>query len=280
MNLRMFIYPGSGANRLLATICRVARLLTLCYLCGCHLQEQPASLRAPAVTTRFTSNPLPTAGGCPPQMQAMAGLPNLKVGLAMQSFNDPVHMPFASNLGVAIIRELQLSGASMQVQPVTMDLQPVFAGESREASPANVISVSFQEPLDVLPPDQPPLPPGTVSGRAAVDQILVVRIMEYRPYFPMRASLEIKVLQGESEELLYMTTASWNAADFGLVEPKPKRKKHYRWFGEAQPGDPSPGHNSPDALMSEIATDITMWYTTALNPVLPQPPKTKRRLLR
>lgn len=280
MNLPVFILPGTNSNRLVATILHVARLLMFCHLCGCHLQEQPGSLRAPAVTTRFTSNPLSVAGGCPPAMQSMAGLPNLKVGLAMQSFNDPVHTAFASKLGIAIIRELQLSGASMQVQPVTMDLQPVSPGESRDVSPSNVISVSFQEPLDVLPPDQPPLPPGTVSGRAAVDQILVVRIMEYRPYFPMRASLELKVLQGESEELLYMTTACWNAADFGLVEPRPKRKKQYRWFGEAQPGDPAPGHNSPDALMYEIATDVTMWYTTALNPVVTQPPKIKRRLLR
>jgi len=82
----------------------------------------------------------------------------------------------------------------------------------------------------------------------------------------MRATLEIKVLQGESEEPVFATTVNWNAADYGLVEPKPKRRKRHLWFGEAQPCDPSPGHNSPDALMHEIATDITLWYTTALNP--------------
>ncbi|MDA1231809.1 MAG: hypothetical protein O2856_13635, partial [Planctomycetota bacterium] len=73
---------------------------------------------------------------------------------------------------------------------------------------------------------------------------------------------------------IYATTASWNAAEYGLVEPRPSRKKRYRWFGEAQPADPSPGHNSPDALMHEISADITVWYTKALNP---SPPPKKHR---
>jgi hypothetical protein len=249
-------------------------------LFGCHLQEQPSSLRVPAVATRFTANPLSAELGCPPGIQSPVDLPNLKVGLAMQSFNDPIQLPFASHLGTILIRELQLSTGSMQVQPVAMSPQPFVSDEFQGASTSNVISVSFQEPMDVLPPEMPPLPPGSASGRAPVDQILLVRILEYRPYFPMRATLEIKVLQGESEEPIYVTTASWNAADYGLVEPRPKRKKHYRWFGEAQPSDPSPGHNSPDALMHEIARDVTNWYTTALNPAMPQTQKTKRRMRR
>ncbi len=259
---------------------RVAVATVMVCLSGCHLSEQPSSLRVPAVATRFTANPLPSELGCPPGIQQSAGLPNLKVGLAIQSFNDPVHLPFASHLGTILIRELQLSRGSMLVQPVTINPQAAAADEFQGASPSNVISVSFQESMDVLPPELPPLPPGSVSGRAAVDQILVVRILEYRPYFPMRATLEIKVLQGESEEPIYVTTASWNAADYGLVEPRPKRTKHNRWFGEAQPGDPSPGHNSPDALMHEIARDVTNWYTTALNPAPPQTKKFKRRLRR
>jgi hypothetical protein len=239
---------------------------SLLLMCGCHLQEQPASVRVPAVATRFTSNPLPTQLGCPPSLQSPAGLPSLKVGLAMQSFNDPVHQTFASQLGTILIRELQLSGGSLQVQPVTMSPPAAAIEEFSESSSSHVISVSFQEPMDVLPPELPPLPTGSVAGRPPVDQILIVRVLEYRPYFPMRATLEIKVLQGESEEPVFATTANWNAADYGLVEPKPKRRKRHLWFGEAQPCDPSPGHNSPDALMHEIATDITLWYTTALNP--------------
>lgn len=250
---------------------RIASALFL--LCGCHLQEQPSSLRVPAVATRFTSNPLPTQLGCPPEMHANSGLPSLKVGLAMQSFNDPVHLTFASRLGTMLIRELQLSRGSMQVQPVTMTPPPGGLEEFSGAAPSNVISVSFQEPMDVLPPELPPLPPGRAAGRAAVDQILVIRVLEYRPYYPMRATLEINVLHGESEEPIFATTASWNAADYGLVEPRPKRRKRYLWFGEAQPSDPSPGHNSPDALMHEIAADITRWYNTALTP----PPSGKSR---
>lgn len=208
----------------------------------------------------------------------MAGLPNLRVGLAMQSFKDPVHMSFASQLGTTLIRELQLSKGSMQVQPVTLnphvtDSEP--SGDIPMASPAGVISVSFQEAVDVLPPDLPPVPPGVVAGRLPVDQILVVRVLEYRPYYPMRATLEIKVLHGETEEPVYATTASWNAAEYGLVELRPLRKKRHRWFGEAQPSDPSPGHNSPDALMHEISHDITVWYTNALNP---PPPASKKRI--
>jgi hypothetical protein len=245
--------------------------------CGCQLQEQPQSVRVPAVVTRFTNDPLAAAPGCPPIMPAIAGLPNLKVGLAMQSFRDPVHMPFASQLGTILIRELQLSKGSMQVQPVTLNPQidvSDTSGGIPASTSAGVISVSFQEGMDVLPPDLPPVPPGVVSGRSPVDQILVVRVIEYRPYYPMRATLEIKVLNGETEEPIYATTASWNAAEYGLVEPRPARKKRHRWFGEAQPTDPSPGHNSPDALMHEISTDITVWYTNALNP---PPPVAKKR---
>ncbi|MEJ7593767.1 MAG: hypothetical protein WKF77_19690 [Planctomycetaceae bacterium] len=254
-------------------ILMVAAASSLLSICGCHLQERPASLRVPAVATRFTSKLLPTQPGCPPQMPLSSGLPSLQVGLAMQSFNDPVHLPFASQLGTMLIRELQLSCNSMQVQPVTMNLLPVASEEFHGATPSDVISVSFQEPMNVRSPNLPPVPFGNAAGRPPVDQILVIRILEYRPYYPMRATLEIKVLQGESEEPLFATTANWNAADYGLVEPRPKRRKRHLWFGEAQPCDPNPGHNSPDALMHEIAGDITLWYTTALNP----PPLRKSR---
>ncbi len=247
--------------------------LPLLLLCGCHLQEQPSSLRVPAVTTRFTVNPLPTKSGCPSGMPSSAGLPALKVGLAMQSFNDPIHLTFASQLGTMLIRELQLSRGSMQVQPVAMSPPPGVTEEFHGAAPSSVISVSFQEPMNVLPPDLPPLPVGNAAGRPPVDQILVIRVLEYRPYYPMRATLEIKVLHGESEDPIFATTVNWNAADYGLVEPRPKRRKRYLWFGEAQPSDPSPGHNSPDALMHEIAGDIMRWYTAALTP----PPSGKSR---
>ena len=256
-----------------ACLLLVTAASSLTSLFGCHLQEQPASLRVPAVVTRFTSNPLPTKMGCPPQMESSAALPNLKVGLAMQSFDDPIHVQFASQLGTMLIRELQLSRGLMQVQPVTMNAQPAATEEFHGPSPSDIISVSFQEPMNVLPPELPPLPFGYVAGRPPVDQILVIRILEYRPYYPLRATLEIKVLQGESDEPIFATTANWNAAEFGLVEPKPKRRKRHLWFGEAQPSDPSPGHNSPDALMHEIAGDITLWYTTALSP----PPIQKSR---
>ena len=247
----------------------------LLLLSGCQLQEQPASVRVPAVATRFTTNPMPTHLGGAPIMPVTAGLPNLKVGLAMQSFNDPVHVPLASELGTILIRELQLSRGSMQVQPVTVRPSAVAIPEFHGPSPRDIISVSFQEPMNVLPPDLPPVPFAEHGARPLVDQILVVRVLEYRPYFPMRATLEINVLQGESEEPIFATTASWNAADYGLIDPKPRRKKRHLWFGEAQPCDPSPGHNSPDALMHEIARDITQWYTAALNP--PPVPQPKRR---
>ena len=251
-----------------ACILLVTGTSSLLSLCGCHLQERPASLRVPAVATRFTSNPLQSQLGCPPHMPSSAALPTLKVGLAMQSFNDPIHLRFASQLGTILIRELQLSRGSMQVQPVTMNPSPAVTEEFQGTSPSEVISVSFQEPINILPPDLPPVPVGNAAGRPTVDHILVVRILEYRPYYPMRATLEIKVLQGESEAPIFATTANWNAAVYGLVEPRPKRRKLHLWFGEAQPCDPSPGHNSPEALMHEIAGDITLWYTTALHPPL------------
>ena len=232
---------------------------------GCRMQEQIESVRSPAVVTRFTANPLIEV--CEGQsLMAPQSVPHLKVGLVMQSAEFPAHVQFAGRLGTTLIRELQLSPGSCSIQPLTSLTAKTAIPAIEQHTGPQIITVNFQESPGAPPAEQVPVPLQIPSDPLLVDQILVVRVIEYRPYFPMLATLEIKVLNTVSQEAMFATTASWTASGYGLVEPRPRRLWRHKWFGEAQPCDPSPGHNSPEALMREIAEDLSAWYNGALNP--------------
>ena len=232
---------------------------------GCRMQEQIAAVRSPAVVTRFTANPLIAAGEGPSVMTPL-GVPHLKVGLVMQSADFPAHVQFAGRLGTTLIRELQLSPGSCSVEPLNSLTAKTAIPSIEQNTGPQIITVNFQESADTLPSEQVPLPLRIPSDPLLVDQILVVRVIEYRPYFPMLATLEIKVLNTISQEAVFATTASWTASDYGLVEPRPRPLWRHKRFGESQPSDPSPGHNSPEALLREIAVDLSDWYNGAVNP--------------
>ncbi len=235
---------------------------------GCRMQEQIESVRSPAVATRFTANPLMGAGNSPAPL-IQHGVPHLKVGLVMQSPEFPAQVQFAGMLGTTLIRELQLSPGSCSVRPLNSLSAKTAIPAIEQSTGPQIITVSFQEADWAAPSEQVPIPLQMPSDVLLVDQILVVRVIEYRPYFPMLATLEIKLLNTVNQEAMFETTASWTASDYGLVEPRPRRLWRHKWFGESQPCDPSPGHNSPDALMREIAVDLSAWYNSAVNPVIP-----------
>lgn len=235
---------------------------------GCQTKHHRiATARAPAVVTRFTANPL--IQNCDGAMlMPTSGVPHLKVGLAMQSAETPTHVQFAGRLGTALIRDLQLSPGSFSVQPLaSLNARAEIPALERHTE-SGIITVSFQEPADILPPEDFPLSLQLPPEQPLVDQILIVRVIEYRPYFPMMATLEIKVLDSESQEAVFSTTASWTASDYGLLDPRPPRTWFHRMFREVPRSDPSPGHNSPEALMREIAMDVSAWYNVSVNPVV------------
>jgi hypothetical protein len=242
-------------------------------LMGCHIHEPLESCRIPAVNTRFTANPLSSYCNETTVSLRPQSTPNIRVGLTMQSSPEPIHTQFASRLGTILIRELQLSAGSFGVQP--LDSLPMSTPNTTTPAnefhvPSDVTTVAFEDSQNSLPPALPPSPLFLTPTPPLVDQILVVRVIEYRPYFPMLATLELRVLDGESRDSLFTTTVTWSGEDYQLCDCSHKASWRHRLFCHNPSCDPAPGHNSPQALMHEIAGDVTAWYTLALAP--PAPP--------
>lgn len=239
---------------------------------GCRGPEMMESARVPAVETRYPAQTVLENKKGDKTFIPQVGEPALRLGLAMQSGELPVHVNFASELGVAVHRELQLCGASLTVVPLTT-LPPSHLATATPLSPIptdNIITINFQDPMDTSPPPTSPNPLLMTPTPPVVGQILVLRVVEYHPYFPLRATIEVRLLDGETQECIQHTTATWSAEEYGLMEPKPKRKIRHRIFGEARPADPDPGHNSPRAFINEIALDVSQWYYLTTHPPAPE----------
>jgi hypothetical protein len=142
--------------------------------------------------------------------------------------------------------------------------------------PSDVTTVAFEDSQSALPPPLPPSPLFLTPAPPLVDQMLVVRVIEYRPYFPMLATLEIRVLDGETRDPMFTTTVTWSGVDYQLGECCHSTSWRHRLFCREPSCDPAPGHNSPQALMHEIAGDVSAWYTQALSP--PMPPTAETRI--
>lgn len=238
-------------------------ILSLLFLTGCHWGAS-AKGRVPEVKTRFTANPLMVSADCP--VVASSQVPRTRVGLAMQSSTDPAEISFASRLGTVLIRELQLSSGGFRVTPLAaVELRTAVPSlETNDVS--DVVTVALQEPTDTLPPHLPPSPFYDSSTPVLVDQIMVIRVLEYRPYYPMLATLDLRVLNGESQEEMFATTATWSGDDYLLADECCEPKT---WWSCNEPErGPAPGHNSPQALMHEIAKDVTGWYLISTDPMM------------
>jgi hypothetical protein len=143
-------------NGLKPGFCERVLLAGLTLLTGCQSSLSSNELRGPAVAARFTTNPLADTKFDRDYVPPPATVPSLKLGLNMQSGIDPVHSHFASNLGTVLMRELQLSSATLTVEPL-VSLQPQAAvPRFPEQSTDGIISVAFTSPQDGLPPQLPP----------------------------------------------------------------------------------------------------------------------------
>jgi hypothetical protein len=118
----------------------------------------------------------------------------------------------------------------------------------------------------------PPHPVYHAEALPIVDQILVVRVIEYRPYYPMRATLDVQVLEGQTQSAVFATTATWSGEEYESLGKTFSLKKALLCREPACL--PAPGHNSPQALMHEIAGDLAAWYNHASTSLLiTTPPK-------
>lgn len=250
-----------NSSRLAPGFCGRVLLAGLTLLTGCQSSLSSNALRGPAVAARFTSNPLADTKFDRDYVPPPATVPSLKLGLNMQSGIDPVHSHFASSLGTVLMRELQLSSATLAVEPL-VSLQPQAAvPRFPEQSTDGIISVAFTSPQDGLPPQLPPHPMFHSEAPPIVDQILVVRVLEYRPYYPLRATLDVRVLDGQSQDPVFATTATWSGEEYESAGKKFSLKKTL--FCREPECLPAPGHNSPQALIHEIAGDLAAWYNHA-----------------
>ncbi len=245
-------------NRVLPGFCGRVLLAGLALLTGCQSSLSSNEVRGPSVAARFTTNPLADAKFDRDYVPPAATVPSVKLGLNMQSGIDPVHSHFASNLGTVLMRELQISSATLAVEPL-VSLQPQAAvPRFPEQSTDGIISVAFTPPQDGLPPQLPPNPMYHAEALPIVDQILVVRVIEYRPYYPLRATLDVRVLDGQSQDPVFATTATWSGEEYEAGGKKVSLKKTL--FCREPACLPAPGHNSPQALIHEIAGDLAAWY--------------------
>jgi hypothetical protein len=218
--------------------------------------------RVPEVSTRFTSTPvvLTEDGIAIPVPQEK----QTRVGLAMQSSTSAAEISFAARLGTVLMRELQLCAGGFRVTPLAaLELRATIP-DLDTPDVTDVVTVSLQDPVDGLPPRLPPGPYLDSTMPAVVDQVLVVRAIEYRPYYPVLVTLDIKVLDAATQAELFSTTASWSGDDYLLRDDQCPPKKN--WFRREPESQPAPGHNSPQALMHEIAKDVTSWYYETTNP--------------
>lgn len=265
----------SALNQGIAIPCRrgqIAAIMIACLLSGCRGPEMMESARVPAIQTRYPAHTLIEDKHGDRTIIPSLGDPASRLGLAMQSADLPIHVKFASDLGVAIHRELQLCGASLSVVPLA-SLPPSHLATATPLAPVptgDILTINFQDPLNTNPPPQSPNPLLLTPTPPVVNQILVVRVVEYHPYFPFRATMEIKLLDGETQACIQHTTTTWSAEEYGLLEPEPKRKIRHRIFGEARPADPDPGHNSPRAFINEISLDVAEWYYLTTHPPAPK----------
>ncbi|MCA9058912.1 MAG: hypothetical protein KDA85_10440, partial [Planctomycetaceae bacterium] len=179
---------------------------------------------------------------------AGAALPT--VGLIVNTRPDNISLEFGRRLAAALQREMELTRVPVRIHCCT-EQELALLTPDLQGSPHDVVTVSFQEPISSLPPLQGPVPLQPMPP--VLSHLLVVQITEFRPYFPMKATAQITILDGISQQQLFSTTTAWDAL---RKVPDPMADTvdlHEYFFRESTPCDPSVIHNSPEFLAQIMA---------------------------
>ena len=222
---------------------------------GCRAAgEIPDAVISP-ITSRFSQ-----AGPTEVSGQQMTGLQVL-------SDSDLVQIEFAQRLQQKLSTELELTHPQLRV--VRLPLR----GE-------NLHSAALPGP-DPFPfeIDSPRGLPTAETETPSLDRVFQVRVIQYRPWLPMHVHLQLMILDGKTRQQLHASTAAWSVRDdqiCGGCEEKPARwhrKQRCRKSSDAPNCEPSPTHNSPEALLDQIAQEVAQWYGSVLfseNPAIGQ----------
>ncbi|MCA9034133.1 MAG: hypothetical protein KDA91_03330 [Planctomycetaceae bacterium] len=228
---------------------------------GCEtIPEAPAS-RSP-VRQRFSP------------WDASTGAPQV-LGLAVQCAADPVQVRFSERLATLVAREIELAVSSTHC----VAWQPVVAYPSapQEFMPSSqdVITVSFQEPHSITPPESPVFPTVVDVVPETPARCLQIRVMEFRPYSPLAATLRLTILDGQTQQIISSTSASWNIGNLQTTGTSGGNCNSVVTLEEVSLHDEPPTcessamRHSPEALTQTMASRIAAWYAMRSAVVIP-----------
>ncbi len=240
---------------------------------GCRSTEVSEFVQKPAVKSRFA-----------PSGDAII---RSEVGLLVRCSTEHGQVQLSQQLASTVATEIELASPGVRVYPwapaigtesvfsihdsINPDMSVPFedsppgeSDNSGDTDSSDVINVSFQPPSEVLPPNGPmpelaPLP-------RHFDQGLKIHVMELRPWFPMKAVLQLTIFNCETMDPLYSTTAEWTVQDGNVcggcpvpekVKRRERRKKHCE---EVTDCAPSAAYDSPTAFVQIISREIAAWY--------------------
>lgn len=246
-------------------------LFTLCVVAlqaGCRTSGNlPA--RFPSVVSRFSAAELtsPVSTGT--------------IGLTVESGPDTILVDFSRRLGSLVADEIELSAAGVRVRPWNFGVQRLDSDAPSPGIPSGMVNVSClpdssgtPESADMrdgngqLSTSDPSIRRDN-SPYPTPDRIVRIQVMDYRPWYPMAATLRLTVLEGSTFQPFLETTAAWSATQDGIsggcnpFSGNTKRRWNCRGTSD---NPPAPGHNSPEALLHIIAEDIAAWFAQKTMP--------------
>lgn len=262
-------FPSTVRNMASQFAASAALTILLTVTLGCHTTSPAPETRVPTVSARFS----PVSG-------ITSGEPQ-HLGLAVQCDSDPVMLNFSERLAGVLAKEIELVTPGVRAvawQPTSLFTSPIH--EIRQSEESDVVTVAFQEPQSITPPDSAIFTDLIDPGVPTPGKCLQVRVLEFRPWTPMSASVRLTIIDGDTLHPIAVTTASWTAAteEDALTVSACDDCDRGRFIRTDLNGSssqretgcsPGPGHNSPEALTQVIASQIAAWYATESQTSLP-----------
>ncbi len=251
-------------------------LYTVVFCGGCAGNRDFVRTPIPSVESRFS----PVSEGLNPSA----------TGLLVQGSSDPIQSYFSQRIAAGVATEIELSQPGTRVLPwepaglMLMGKQqgpadpippvPSLPGLPVLKNDADVINIAFQPPFMVIPPPAGQFPGASELPPERIERALQIRVLEFRPWFPMKAILQLTILDCDTMEPLASTTADWVISD-GKVCGGCKQGVSSGWKRHFQHHDdvdclPSAGHNSPEAFAQIIAKQVAGWFVA--QPLMHQTP--------
>ena len=259
--------PGTRLRTNVAGMMLLAGLLLIACQAGCQSTGTSAHPGPTTFDSRFAPMSVGSVGGEP-----------ASVGLAVQCSDDPILLQFSERLAVLLTKELELSTPGIRTvawRPAPL-LVPAIP-DLNQAKEERVITVSFQEPQPNMPLESPVFTDIVDPAEFDLHKCLQVRIVDFRPWYPMSAVARLTIIDGVTLQTVAATTVSWSAND-GKPGHTTSNGTTCQSSGQLSANtfvdfgcqdltcDPGASHNSPEAFSRFIATEIAAWFAIQQQP--------------